>query len=47
MQVLSRHTTTAVVLNEDEPRLADDVRQWLRRLAPPGEPYLHNDLHLR
>ncbi len=21
--------------------------QFLRKLAPPGEPYLHNDLHLR
>ena len=21
--------------------------QWLRKLAPPTEPYLHNDLHLR
>jgi hypothetical protein len=21
--------------------------QWLRRMAPPSDPYLHNDLHLR
>jgi thiamine phosphate synthase YjbQ (UPF0047 family) len=27
--------------------LLDDIRQWLRKLAPPGDPYLHNDLHLR
>jgi thiamine phosphate synthase YjbQ (UPF0047 family) len=45
--VLSRHTTTAVTINEDEERLLDDVRQWLRRMAPPSDPYLHNDLHLR
>jgi thiamine phosphate synthase YjbQ (UPF0047 family) len=25
----------------------DDVRQFLRKLAPPEYPYLHNDLHLR
>uniref|UniRef100_A0A7S0RDX2 Secondary thiamine-phosphate synthase enzyme n=1 Tax=Chlamydomonas leiostraca TaxID=1034604 RepID=A0A7S0RDX2_9CHLO len=47
VNVLSRHTTTAVTINENEARLMDDVRQWLRRLAPPSDPYLHNDLHLR
>lgn len=47
VNVLSRHTTTAVCVNEYEERLLDDIRQFLRRLAPPGEPYLHNDLHLR
>ena len=45
--VLSRHTTTAVVINEMEGRLVDDTRQYLLRLAPPGFPYLHNDLHVR
>jgi secondary thiamine-phosphate synthase enzyme len=33
--VLSRHTTTAVTINEAEPRLMDDVRVFLRKLAPP------------
>ena len=47
VNVLSRHTTTAVTINEAEGRLMDDVRQYLTRLAPPGDPYLHNDLHLR
>ncbi|KAF8058404.1 hypothetical protein HT031_005528 [Scenedesmus sp. PABB004] len=47
VHVLSRHTTTAVAINECEARLLDDIRQFLRRLAPPGDPYLHNDLHLR
>ena len=47
VNVLSRHTTTAVTINEAEPRLMDDVRQFLRTLAPPDAPYLHNDLHLR
>ena len=27
MNVLSRHTTTAVTINECEPRLLDDIRQ--------------------
>lgn len=45
--VTAAHTTTAVVVNEHEPRLMDDVRQFLRRLAPASDPWLHNDLHLR
>jgi hypothetical protein len=45
--VLSRHTTTAITINEMEGRLVDDVRQYLWQLAPPAFPYLHNDLHLR
>ncbi|GAX85464.1 hypothetical protein CEUSTIGMA_g12880.t1 [Chlamydomonas eustigma] len=47
VHVLSQHTTTAVTINESEPRLMNDIKQWLLKLAPPGEPYLHNDLHLR
>jgi len=47
VNVLSRHTTTAITINENEPRLLDDVRRFLMKLAPPGEFYLHNDLHLR
>jgi len=47
VNVLSRHTTTALAINECEARLLDDIRQWLARMAPPNEPYLHNDLSLR
>lgn len=47
VNVLSRHTTTAVAINEYETRLLDDIRQFLRKLAPASDPYLHNDLHLR
>ncbi|KAI8475458.1 MAG: hypothetical protein J3K34DRAFT_404152 [Monoraphidium minutum] len=47
VNVLSRHTTTAVCINEYETRLLDDIRQFLRKVAPPSDPYLHNDLHLR
>ena len=45
--VLSRHTTTAITINEMEGRLVDDIRQYLLKLAPPDYPYLHNDLHPR
>ncbi|GFR52547.1 hypothetical protein Agub_g15122 [Astrephomene gubernaculifera] len=47
VHLLSRHTTTALTINENEARLMDDVRQFLSRLAPAADPYLHNDLHLR
>ena len=47
VNIISRHTTTAVTINEAEPRLMDDARLFLRKLAPPDAPYLHNDLHLR
>ncbi|MBE9123002.1 YjbQ family protein [Tychonema sp. LEGE 07199] len=45
--VFSRHTTTALAINEDEERLLADIKAYLQKLAPPGDKYLHNDLHLR
>lgn len=45
--VFSRHTTTALAINEHEERLLEDVKVFLQKLAPASERYLHNDLHLR
>ncbi|WP_193195019.1 secondary thiamine-phosphate synthase enzyme YjbQ [Nostoc sp. MG11] len=45
--VFSRHTTTALTVNENEARLLEDVKVFLHKLAPDSERYLHNDLHLR
>jgi secondary thiamine-phosphate synthase enzyme len=45
--VFSRHTTTAIAVNENEPRLLTDIAAYLTKLAPPTDRYLHNDLHLR
>jgi secondary thiamine-phosphate synthase enzyme len=45
--VTSRHTTTALTINENEQRLLQDVKTFLTRLIPPREHYLHNDIHLR
>ncbi|ARV57507.1 secondary thiamine-phosphate synthase enzyme [Nostocales cyanobacterium HT-58-2] len=45
--VFSRHTTTALSINEYEERLLEDVKVYLRKLAPESDRYLHNDLHLR
>lgn len=45
--VFSRHTTTALAINEDESRLLEDVKAHLSKLSPESAKYLHNDLHLR
>ena len=45
--IFSRHTTTALAINEDEERLLTDIKVYLRKLAPESVKYLHNDLHLR
>ncbi|HBE16432.1 MAG TPA: secondary thiamine-phosphate synthase enzyme [Cyanobacteria bacterium UBA11149] len=45
--VFSRHTTTALAINENEERLFEDIKVYLRKLAPDCDRYLHNDLHLR
>ncbi len=45
--VFSRHTTTALAINENEQRLLEDIKRHLGKLAPESEKYLHNDLHLR
>lgn len=47
VNIISKHTTTAIIINEMESRLVDDHRQFLLKLAPAGYPYLHNDIHLR
>ncbi|MGV2831031.1 secondary thiamine-phosphate synthase enzyme YjbQ [Myxosarcina sp. GI1(2024)] len=45
--VFSRHTTTALAINEYEVRLLEDLKNHFHKLAPPTAKYLHNDLHLR
>lgn len=56
--VISRHTTTAITINEREKRLARDMEDYLLRLAPPDERssstakqegvrYHHNDIEKR
>ena len=45
--IFSRHTTTALAINENEVRLLEDVKVHLEKLAPASGKYLHNDLHLR
>ncbi|MBM3944813.1 MAG: YjbQ family protein [SAR202 cluster bacterium] len=45
--VFSRHTTAAVVLNENEPLLMQDIGDFLERLAPRNGRYRHNDFSIR
>jgi secondary thiamine-phosphate synthase enzyme len=45
--VQSRHTTAAVVVNENEPLLLEDFQDLLERWAPAGARYRHNDLRAR
>jgi secondary thiamine-phosphate synthase enzyme len=45
--VMSNHTTAAVVLNEHEPLLLNDMARVLSRIAPAGDYYEHNDFSIR
>ncbi|MES9972379.1 MAG: secondary thiamine-phosphate synthase enzyme YjbQ [Candidatus Thiodiazotropha sp.] len=47
VSISSMHTTCAVAVNENEIRLFDDIQKFFLSIAPPDEPYKHNDLHLR
>lgn len=45
--VFSRHTTAAVCIQEDEPLLLEDLRDFLHRSAPAEAHYRHNDFRVR
>jgi secondary thiamine-phosphate synthase enzyme len=45
--IFSAHTTAAVVVNEHEPLLLNDLARMLSRLAPAGDYYEHNDFTIR
>jgi len=47
MTVASRHTTAAIVVQENEPLLLADLDRFLRRLAPKTDHYCHNDMASR
>ena len=47
VNVQTRHTTTAIVVNENEPGLLEDVTDLLARLAPRDASYRHDDLENR
>ena len=45
--VFSRHTTAAVCIQEAEPLLLEDLREFLQRNAPAHAHYRHNDFRVR
>ncbi len=45
--VFTRHTTAAIEINEDEPLLMEDLKQFLVRMAPRDGNYKHNDFFIR
>ena len=47
VNVQTRHTTTGVVVNEDEPLLMEDLRRTLQRVAPRLFGYAHDDFRRR
>jgi len=47
VNVQTRHTTTGICVNENEPLLVSDLLALLERLAPRGASYAHDQLHLR
>ena len=58
INIISRHTTTAITINERESRLAQDMEKYFLSLAPPDERssantaqkdirYFHNDIDKR
>lgn len=47
LMVMSNHTTAAIVLNEHEPLLLNDMARVLSRIAPAGDYYEHNDFSIR
>ena len=47
VNVQTRHTTTGICVNENEPLLRDDLLALLERLAPRETAYAHDELHRR
>jgi secondary thiamine-phosphate synthase enzyme len=47
VQVQTRHTTTAIVINENEPLLIQDMEELLELWAPSNVDYRHDDLRVR
>jgi secondary thiamine-phosphate synthase enzyme len=45
--IFSRHTTAAIVINEFEPLLLEDMVSFLERIAPRAASYRHNDFSVR
>ena len=47
VNIQTKHTTTAIIVNENEPLLHQDLRRMLEHLAPRSAQYEHNDFSRR
>lgn len=47
VNIQTRHTTTAIVINEYEPLLLEDMRRTLEHIAPCKAHYRHDDFSVR
>ncbi len=47
MNIQSKHTTIAIVVNESEPLLISDMKKMLERLIPQKGNYQHDDFEIR
>ena len=47
VNVQTKHTTTAIIVNEHEPLLLEDMKKFLERLAPQDLAYQHNNFSIR
>ena len=45
--VFSRHTTSAIVIQENEPLLLEDFKEMLERVSSKDARYRHNDFDVR
>lgn len=47
VNIQTRHTTTALIVNENEPLLLNDLKRMLDNYAPRDDEYEHNDFSRR
>jgi secondary thiamine-phosphate synthase enzyme len=47
VNIQTRHTTTAIIVNEDEPLLLEDMKRTLEHLAPRHRVYQHDNFEIR
>jgi len=47
INIQTRHTTTAIIVNENEPLLLEDMKKTLERLAPRYLKYQHDNFKIR
>ena len=47
VNIQTKHTTTAIIINENEPLLMTDLKDSLERMAPRKIAYQHDDFDIR